>query len=341
MVKERVKITQIAGATGLSVATVSRALNQDTAQLVKEVTKEKVYRAARRLNYVPNRMARSLRINKTNTFGYMMNFEADTITGYMHEILGGILDGLKGTNLDLKIISPGDHNSLSEIIRTHGLDGIILPHSYKYRFPDLDKESQQHKKELWPVVLLNDHHPRFCMNQIYSDNYQTTKCLAEYLIGKGCRHFYFIGSGAGSPAADERRRAFLETLAKHGIRFNEERDTANGYFHEKGGYDNTMALLAKRKDFRGAIFCINDAMALGAIRAIDEAGLKCPEDIAVVGFDGIAAGGFSNPPLTTIKFDLYGMGRMAIGTLRDILSGKQKRYLKRSIPFRLLERQSA
>lgn len=338
---EKAKISQIAKASGLSVATVSRALNEDTSWLVKSETRKKVIRAAGKFNYIPDRMARSLRKRQTNTFGFLMNFEADTITGYMHEILSGVLDGLKGTTLDLKIVSPGNYKSLEEIIRMHGLDGIILPHCYKYQLPDLAKESQKHRKELWPVVLLNDHHPRFCMNQLYSDNYQTTQWLTNYLIDKGYKRFYFIGSGPGSPAADERKKAFLAILKERGIPFNTDRDIVIGYFHEQGGYDQTIALLKRDKNFRGVIFCINDAMALGAIRAVGEAGLECPKDVAVVGFDGIAAGEFSNPPLTTIKFDLYGQGKAAVGVLKDMASGKQKEYVSQSFPFRLLVRKSA
>lgn len=341
MIYDRVKMSQIAEASGLSVATISRALNERTAALVNSATKEKVLRAAGKLNYIPDRMARSLRTRQTNTFGYMMNFDTDAITGYMHELLSGIFNGLKGTGFDLKIVSPGNHKSLEEVMQMHGLDGIILPHCYKNQLPDLAKESQKRKGRIWPVVLLNDRHPRFFMNQIYSDNSLTTQCLVNYLADKGYKSFYFIGAGPGSPAADERKKAFLAVLAKRGIRFDAEHNIANGYFSEQGGYDRAIAFLKAKKDFRGVIFCINDAMALGAIRAIGETKLKCPKDVAVVGFDGIAAGEFSNPPLTTIKFDLYGMGRMAVVVLKDIMDGKRKEYVDQSVPFKLLERQSS
>lgn len=340
MGNEKSNISAILKTTGLSASTVSRALNDDTAHMVNAKTREMIFQAASRFNYIPDRMARSLRKRKADTFGFLMNFDTDTISGYIHEVMNGILEGLRATQFDLKIVSSARQTSLDAIIRTHGLDGLILPYGYAYAFPNFAEESARYRSGLWPVVVINDYNPRYHISQLYSDNVLASQQLTSYLIDKGYKRFYLIGCGDDSPDATARKNAFIGTLKKHGIRFDEGRDSANGHFEEMGGYRAALELLDKRPSFRGAIFCINDAMALGAIRAVGEAKLRCPQDIAVAGFDGLIAGEFSNPPLTTIKFELSEMGKTAVDILKDIVSGKQKKLIRKKFPFKLVERQS-
>lgn len=334
------KMKEIVKSTGLSIATVSRALNEETASLVKPGTREKVLQAAEKLNYTPDRAARCLRLRRNNTLGFLMNFNTDRLNGYVQEILDGVMAGLAMTKYDLKIVSAARFGSLESVMKTHGLDGLILSHAYKQAFPDLSQEADKYSNKGWPVVIINDYRPGCHVNQFYSDNALAASTLTDYVIKKKHRKIYFIGSEDGSPDAMARKKAFVETLKKHGIRFNEEEDSANGHFQERGGYESTLALFSDRPEFRGAIFCANDAMALGAIRALGELALKCPQDVAVVGFDGIASGEFSNPPLTTIKFELAEMGRAAVIMLDNIIRGRQKVSTKQKFPFRLIERGS-
>ena len=340
MKTNRSKLARVMKVTGYSIATVSRALNEETAPMVKEPTRESIRRAAEKLGYIPNRTARSLRTRRANTLGFLLNFETDTVSGYSHEILNGIINGLKGGKYDLKIVSSFGHAGLEEIIRIHGLDGLILPYGFSHEFPMLAQESQRYSTKAWPVVLINDPSPRYHMSQVYSDNYHASQCLTEHIIKEGHKRFFLIGCGEDSPDSGARKKAFLNTLKKHNIPFDADRDIANGYFSEKGGYEATFKLLSERPKYRGCLFCMNDSMALGAIRAVGEAGLKCPETIAVTGFDGIAAGEFSNPPLTTIKFELHEMGKAAVGILKEIINGRQRRFIKKKFPFRLIERRS-
>jgi len=335
------KIFRIAKAAGCSIATVSRALDEKTAAMVKDQTRRKIYRISEKLDYIPDRMARSLRTQRTDTFGFLMNFETDTISGYIHEILNGVLDGLKGTNYDLKIVSSARHAALDGIMRIHGLDGLILPHGYGHEFPDIAGESLRYRNKAWPVVVINDYHPKFYMSQLYSDNYRASRYLTGRLLEKGYKRFFLVGCGVDSPDSGARKKGFLDAIERQRIRFNAKEDIANGHFTERGGYEAVLRLLRQRPDYRGAIFCLNDGMALGVLRAVGEAGLRCPKDIAVTGFDGIAAGEFSNPPLTTVKFELHEMGRAAVGILKDIVGGRRKRFVKQKFSFKLIERGSA
>lgn len=325
---------------GVSIATVSRALREETEGMVKPETKEDVRRIAQKLHYVPDRMAQSLRMRRTNTFGFLMNFGTDIINGYIQEILNGALYGLHKVRRDLKIISSERFDSLEMVMRIHGLDGLILPHGYGKAFPNLTEECGKYKNKAWPVVVINDYNPRLHVNQLYSDNRKASAVMVDYLTANGYKNFYYIGSERESPDAETRKKAFLRAIREYGIKFDPDKNIANGHFQENGGYDETMKLLKSRPHFHGVIFCANDATALGSIRAIGEIGLRCPEDIAVVGFDGISIGEFSNPPLTTIKFELYEMGKTAVGMLEKILSGKQKRFIKQKFPFTLVERRS-
>lgn len=340
MAKNKPGIKEIARRVNFSIATVSRAMNDATAPLVKASTRARIVDIAAKFNYTPHNAARSLRSKQTGTIGFLMNFETDTVSGYIHEILKGTLKTLDQTKRDIKLISAERFDSIDRIMRMHGLDGIILPHGYKEAFPNLKHESLEHSGKSWPVVLINDHDPSYRINQLFSNNYKASEFLTDYLIKKGVRSFFLISTDRGSRDAELRRTAFLRVLKRRRIKFDKNTDEANGHFQEEGGYAATLKLIRERSRFRGAIFCLNDVMAIGAIKAIGQAGLVCGKDISVVGFDGISTTEYTNPPLTTIKFELFRMGSDAVSIIDNIVAKRERQIITREYPFSLVERKS-
>ncbi|MCM8765416.1 MAG: LacI family transcriptional regulator [Candidatus Omnitrophica bacterium] len=335
----RLTIQELARRCGVSVATVSRALNPLTQSLLKSETLNKVKEMAKELGYRPQRMAKALRKGRTETLGLLMNFRTDTISGYVGEIMKGVLRGLQEIKYDLKLISREEFSSLSILLDYEGIDGIIITHAFKDTFPNLEKEIAENRGKILPLVVINDYQENLKINQLYVNSYKASKKLLKYLLDKGYKNFYLIGGEKNSPDAEARKKAFLDYFKKKIGVFSEER-IFNGHFSEEGGYQCARIILQKETPFPGVFYCLNDAMAIGALRAIGEFGLNCPRDIKVVGFDGIPQGEFTNPPLTTLKFPLAEMGYLAVKVIYDILQGKVKRYISKEFSAELLIRGS-
>ncbi|MCM8778615.1 MAG: LacI family transcriptional regulator [Candidatus Omnitrophica bacterium] len=336
----RITIKDLADKCGVSVATVSRALNPLTQGLVKAETLNKVKEMANELGYRPQRMAKALRKGRTETLGLLMNFRTDTISGYVGEIMKGILRGLQEIGYDLKLISREEFSSLSVLLDYEGIDGIIITHAFRDAFPNLEKEIAENKGKILPFVVINDYDKKRRISQIYVDSYKASRKMIKYLLDKGYKNFYLIGGEKNSPDAEARKKAFIECFEKEQGEFPEER-ILNGHFSEEGGYLSAKIILQTNPKFRGIFYCLNDAMAIGSLRAIGEFGLNCPEDIKVIGFDGIPQGEFTNPPLTTVKFPLEEMGYTAVKVIYKIVQGEAKRYIIKEYPGRLIIRGSS
>ncbi len=330
-------IKDIAKEAGVSIATISRALNPQTQHLLNPETFKRIKALTEKLGYLPNRAASSLRQGIAKTIGFPMNFRSDTTSGYVGEILKGVLKGLYETGYDLKLISQEGIYSLQSLLDNAGVDGLIITHAYYIAYPHLKDELE--KSKIFPLVVMNDYQSDWGINQLYVDSYKATYDLTEYVIKKDNRDFFLLGGEMHSLDAQIRRKAFLEVLSKNNIKFPENR-FLNGHFNEVGGYAAILELIRKEPDFRGVIFCLNDAMAVGVLRAFGELGLRCPQDIKVVGFDNITITEHTNPPLTTVSVPLAEMGYEAVYMIHKILKGEIKQYIKKEFSHELIIRVS-
>ncbi len=333
----KLTIKDIAKKAKVSVATVSRALNPTTEKLLDPITLKKINELAKKTGYIPQRTARSLREGKTRTIGLLMNFRTDTVSGYVGEIMRGMLKSLQEVGYDLKLISREEFSSLGTILDYVGIDGVVITHAYRDAFPNLGEEIAKSKKTM-PIAIINDYDKKLELNQLYVDSYKASSTMAKYLIDSGNSDFYLIGGEEGSIDARIRKQAFFDRAREYKIDFLETR-FLNGHFSEEGGYQVVKELLQTYR-FRGILYCLNDAMAIGALRAIGECGLVCPSDIRVIGFDGIPQGEFSNPSLTTVKFPLYEMGYEAVLIIYNMLRNKNEKYIRKEFPFQLEIRKS-
>lgn len=333
----RVDIKEVAKRAGVSITTVSRALNPKTQKLVKPQTLKKIKRIAKEMGYLPHRIARSLRTGYTRTIGFV-NVGINVFSGYRNELTKGILRAVEEVGYDLKLIPHKEFYSLRSILDNAGVDGVITPHAYPGAFPELENELGYLTGPL-PLVIVNDYNPKLKVNQVYVDSYKASRKLIEYVLSKKHKNFYVIGGEPDSRDAQERLRAFMDVLRARKIRFTGGK-IYNGHFTEEGGYLCAKEILKKEPQFRGVFYCLNDAMAIGALRAIEEANLDCPRDIKVVGFDGIPQTAFTNPPLTTMRFPLEEMGYYAVQIILKIIQGKIKRYIKKEFQAELVVRKS-
>ena len=162
--------------------------------------------------------------------------------------------------------------------------------------------------------------------------------MTEHLLSLGHRNIAMIKGPARSPLTRDRVAGYRDALQAAGVAFDETL-LCPGNFTLQSGHQATMQLLA-RDQRPTAIFCENDEMAIGAIQAVKQQGLKLPQDISVAGFDDISFAAFSDPPLTTIAQPAEEFGSTAVSLLIDLLDGRLGKAPKVILPFELIQRAS-
>lgn len=278
---------------------------------------------------------------KIRSLGILVHFETREIGGYFKEVLAGVLTALEGTPFDLKLITGARFPRIQPLFARHGVSGILIPAAYRGVFPHLTAESRNAPPR-WPVVTMNDLTDELKLAQFGIDSRAAMKELTGRLIRRGYRRFIFLGRKKGLSAdAEARREGFLEALREAGIGFRPE-CFADGYFSEERAYRQTLKFLCRPLAGKTALVCANDAMALGALRALRQRGLDCPGDAGVTGFDGLPETAASHPPLTTVRMPLRRIAEAACRHLLSLVRGSKgpagpcKRYL----PYEVLLRPS-
>ncbi|HXI12960.1 MAG TPA: LacI family DNA-binding transcriptional regulator [Thermoanaerobaculia bacterium] len=301
-------IKDVAARANVSVATVSRVLNRTG--LVQHDTSLRVTLAIQALQYVPHAVARSLSIRRTNTIGVLL---PDLYGEFFSEVIRGIDAAARRHGYHLLV--SGSHSDSQEMtamlaaVRGH-VDGLIV------MSPELDgADLCSRLRETQPVVLLN------CMPRIGSaitiDNEGGSRSMVEHLTSLGHRRIAFIKGPEANSDAAERLRGFRDATARAGV--SDQQFELDGDFSESAGYEAARAILAL--DPRPtAVFAANDAMAIGALCAFRELGLRVPEDIVVTGFDDIPIARYVTPPLTTVSVAIAQLGRRAFELLLEALA---------------------
>ena len=280
---------------GVSVATVSKALNNHTD--ISEGTRERVRKAAKELGYSPNFSARALKTNKTHGIGVLFVDEARS--GLTHDYFAGVLDSFKSTvedkGYDITFIncSKKQPNRMTflEHVRYHGFDGVVIA-CIDFNAPEVAELVQSDI----PIVTID--HVFNNKIAIMSDNITGMTALTDYCISKGHKKIAYL-HGEPSTVTTARLTGFYRATDKKGIVIPDEYVVGTKYRDTVGTYKETLKLL-KMKDRPTCILYPDDFAALGGINAIREMGLRIPEDISVAGYDGIKAIIDREPQLTTV-----------------------------------------
>ena len=295
-------IRDVAREAGVSVATVSRVLNDSGP--VREATRRRIREVAARLQFIPNTTARSLSTRRTHTIGVLL---PDLYGEFFSEVIRGIDQTAQRHHFHVLISS--SHNEAAEVESAVGamrgrVDGIVMLAS------GLDVEIlSRNLPERVPVVLINAAHDGSLYDCLSVDNFGGAVAMTHHLLALGHREIRMIRGAEHNRDAGERERGFRIALQQAGITCPPGWIVA-GDFTEASGYQATQNLLvaAVRPT---AIFAANDSMAVGALSAVREAGLRVPEDVAVVGFDDIPIAAFVSPPLTTVRVSIATLGATA------------------------------
>ena len=307
----RVTIRDVAREAGVSVATVSRVFNDSGP--VNPTTRARIREIARELRYAPNSAARSLSARRTGTLGVLL---PDLHGAFFSEVIRGIDLAVQRHHHHLLLSS--SHNERSEVaaalrVMRGRVDGIIL------MSPAVDAETLVAElPDDLPVVLLNCALRDERFDTIEIDNAGGAQAMVGHLLACGHRRVALVGGPPRNHDARERRRGYRAALRAAGVEPRAEWELPGDY-SEGAGHRAALALLAL--DPRPtALFAANDAMAVGAMSALREAGMRVPEDVAVTGFDDVPMARYVTPPLTTVRVAISELGARAVDVLMAALT---------------------
>ena len=333
--KVRATSAEVARIAGVSRATVSLVLNGRARTLgISDDTRAHVAEVARRVGYQPNHAARSLRRRRSNVLAFLLH----SIDSYYNtEVVGAAQAAAEARGYTLATMSVKTEELQS---RAFGLlaggmaDGVAVAAPVD----DIIGELRALAANGAPVVVLQHHSPDADVHAVRVDLEQGGYLATRHLIELGHKRIGHVASTAQHLLRRaDRSDGYRRAMGEAGLPIDDGL-IASGDTSLEGGYEAMQALIARRVP--SAVFVYNDQMAVGAIHALRAAGLSVPEDVAVVGFDGIALGRFVAPELTTVDYPRAEIGRLAVDTLIDRLEGVSEPPHERVLPVRLLVRQS-
>lgn len=297
----RVTIDEVAKRAGVSISTVSRVLNG--LDRVHPQTRQRVLKLVHELRYQPSALARGLAIQQTQTLGFIIPTLSDP---FYFEIVRGVEEAAASVSHNLLVVSQlsaRDDQRYLQLFDQRRVDSMVL---VGIAIPP--EELARLVTQGFPVAFLQQDVGEGVFTFL-ADNYGGACALADHLLRLGYRRIaYITGSDYTSDNA-ERLRGLKDALAAHGLSLPESY-IAQGDYYRESGYRAMVQLLALSPPPE-AVFAANDQMAIDAMLALRDRGLRVPEDIAVVGFDDIPLAGYVTPPLTTVRQPAYELGYRA------------------------------
>ena len=296
-----ISLKQLAAHLGLNPATVSVVLNDISGRSIPQATRDRIKAAAKELNYQPNHLARSLRNRRTLTIGILVPELGD---GYHTQVLSGIGDQLMEAGYFYFTAHHRHRKDLVEryghMLLSRGCEALIsIDTALEHSFPV-------------PVVAVAGHRPLGGVTNLMLDHRRAAELSLTHLYSLGHRQMVFMHGQPFSSDSDDRWRSTVQVAREMGIVMEPDHivQLDRDINTPELGYPVMQHVLAARARFT-AVVAFNDMSAIGAIRALQDFGLRVPADVSVIGFDDIHAAAYNNPRLTTIRQPLRQMGRTA------------------------------
>jgi DNA-binding LacI/PurR family transcriptional regulator len=312
---ERATIKDVAKRAGVSWMTVSRVLRGHSNHVPE--TQAKVLQAAKALDYKPNAMAQGFRTKKTGIIGFLVK-QNNVCSVPADMFYAGIIKGVESELLE------SGYNVLLSSLRVSEIANLELPsiltRGYVEGLIVLGFSDQKYLEMLYehcPNLVVVDESPEN-VPCVCTANYEGGQLVGEYLWSQGHRKFAVITSEGKNTNFDLRLAGFKDAIAaKMGTMVTFP--ICKGDAWRDGGKDAANQLITDYKNDFSAVFCANDHLAIYAIKAFQEAGLRVPEDISVMGFDDIDISAYINPPLTTLAVSKELMGRQAVKLMTGLI----------------------
>jgi LacI family transcriptional regulator len=329
-----VTMSDIARDLDVSVVTVSKVLRNKGK--ISEQTRQRVLRRSRELNYQPNLIARSLVTRRTFTIGLLL---PDFTHPFFAQIAKSVAQTMRSKGYHVLISyfeeDPAIELSEGQALLSRHVDGLILASAQSDGRCEFFKHIRGRNT---PLVLIDRAVPQVRASFVGVDHTGIGRMATEHLIAQGCRHIAHL-RGPDVGIANDRLNGYCLTLQKNGFRVLPDYIVEAG-FQSESGYDAMRGLLQTTVRIDG-VFCYNDPIAVGAMKAIREAGRKVPQDIAVVGAGNVNYSDILAIPLTTIDQEPDEIGRVASRILLEQIESKKSPKPRRVlVPHRLLIRES-
>jgi LacI family transcriptional regulator len=329
-------IKDIARHAGVSVTTVSRALNGYSD--VNENTRKRITQVAKELNYSPNSLARSLVMKKSQTIGLLVSgFTKESVKdNFMVEVLAGINEYVSGSGYDLVLFNTNSskqrEKTYTQLCRERRVDGVIIQgirtdDPYLKEVVDSDI----------PCVLVDIPLEADNVSHVTTDNVLGAEKAVNHLLGLGHENIGMINGHEFAFVSQERLQGYQNALLKANGEFHPHYVRV-GEFTEELGRKAALQLLRDNPEIT-ALFCASDLMAIGALSAAEELDLKVPEDLSIIGYDDILLASYVNPKLTTIAQNKFSLGYESARLLIGLLNNQNETH-RLLIKTELMERES-
>lgn len=337
MRNDKVKISEVAQESNVSLATVSLVLNNRPG--VSQTTRARVFDACEKLGY-PIKAGNANKSTRLNTLGMIVKSDSDITpqaNPFYSKVISGIELSCRKNGIDLLFSSlPVDENNrvleLPPLLSNRNVDGLLMVGA----FWDETIFSIKGVK-LPPIILVDGYSNTEHYDTVISDNFRAAYQIVEYLIAKGHRHIGIIGGDQDAyQSLRERRNGYLRALKENNIA---ETYLANFNINKTKGQWEMNEFLKKHPQVT-AVFGVNDQCAVDMIRIAQENGRNVPQDLSVVGYDDINLAANANPALTTMHVDTVAMGRMAVQMLQFRLDHPNSARMTMTIHPELVERNS-
>lgn len=286
--------------------------------IVTPETRKKVLEAVDKLKYVPNMNAKFLKTNKKNTIGLFL----PSVQGDFYKLLTQAIHlqcKLKGFLLNIYISNENTSEEIYSMIISSGVEGAIVLNELLS-----DEYIGRISMTKLPMVFIDREYANENMSSVIIDNAAGATLATDYLVHQGHRRIGYI-HGINNYDDNIRFQSFCEVMNRYNLPIDEN-IILRGYFEEAIAYSEMRILLVKGIKMPDAFFCANDEMAWGCIRALNEAGIRVPEDISVMGFDDNTLASYYHPALTTIHSPVTELGYNSVSKLVDIIQSEEPVY---------------
>ncbi len=329
-----IKIKDISAHLGLSVSTVSKAMNDYPD--ISEDTRERVLVAARELGYHPNAAARNLRRKRTDKIGLVINTPMTYINESLFSLFPSMAAVLEDSSLNLVLYTTGIKDPKAELIKicqSREVDGIIL-----YWSEDISEAVRILEEEAFPYVLMDRRVTQPNASFVVKENYQGAYELTNHLISQGYKSIGFMSRPIHGSTNVDRLDGYKKALSEAGISF-EKHLVLPTIIEPSSGYQEMLNFLDMDEPPE-AVIAFHDLVAVKALDAIQERGKKIPEDVALASFDNLRSSRMTNPTITTVGYSMEDMGKLVMESLIKLINETDAKPIQITIPIELIVRQS-